>query len=249
MKKSGGKLIKASACVGGLLAAAVSSQVWAVHGAGDNLLFFRGGYTELVEDRAFNSFTDTHGLNGINEEDSGWYVGAGFDFQLTKDVWGLVPGTWVVGELGLEYNNFGTDNKAVVVPTAECNIPGDPVCIYNGDINVTMLTISASPKIKFLEGSPIRPWIIPVGLDIDVISPPSDSATVLDVGMQFGAGVDWELIPGVYLGIDGRYHYAADYTDSQTVAVSTPAGSRLLTVDTDQDNDHWNVGGYLGIGF
>ena len=84
-----------------------------------------------------------------------------------------------------------------------------------------MFTVSASPKIKFMQGSKLRPWIIPAGLDFHVISPPSDGATYLDVGVQFGAGVEYEIIPGLKFGIDGRYHLVAGIsnTENNTVAV------------------------------
>jgi opacity protein-like surface antigen len=229
----------------------------------DNMLFFRGGYTELEADRAFNSFTDVHHLlDGIlggpteNHQDSGSYIGAGFDFVLTHDVWGLLRNTWVIGELGLEYKDFGVENTNTVVPLAECLLAGGagPTCLANtkGDIDITMLTISAAPKIKFMEGSKLRPWVIPVGLDIHVISPPSDAATVLDLGVQFGAGVDYQIANGIFVGIDGRYHYAADKTDSNanlTAAQVTALNGAGLTIDTDQSNNFWTIGGYIGIGF
>ena len=84
-----------------------------------------------------------------------------------------------------------------------------------------MFTVSASPKIKFMQGSKLRPWIIPAGLDFNVISPPSDAATYLDVGVQFGAGVEYEIIPGLKFGIDGRYHLVSNISDTEnnTVAV------------------------------
>jgi hypothetical protein len=247
MKKSGGNF-KAQVLLAGLVlptAALVSTPAVAddVETGIDNLLFFRGGYSSLFEDRHSSAFTDTFGATGagFNTEDEGWYVGAGFDFQLTRDLWGLMPGTWAAAELGLEYNNLGTNRNSVVACAAVNLITAGADCV--GDVNVTMLTVSASPKIKFLEGSAIRPWIIPVGLDINVISPPSDATTVLDIGAQFGAGVDWEVLHGIHLGLDGRYHFAADYTDAQAVTAG-PAQPNL-----NQDNDHWNVGGYLGIGF
>jgi hypothetical protein len=245
-----------------------------------NMIFFRGGYTELLEDRAFNSFTDTHviaGLGPSNPGDGGWYVGAGFDFLLTRDLWGMAPSTWALAELGLEWKKYESQDALTVVPFAECilgslalagvgpspNLAGPTnnavtnsaincSAAARGDIELSMLTISASPKIKFMEGSRIRPWIIPAGLDFHVISPPSDAATVLDLGVQFAGGVEFELIHGIKLGVDGRYHYAADFTKAnegltfQQRQVLNQAG---LILDSNQNNDNWVVGGYLGIGF
>jgi hypothetical protein len=226
-----------------------------------NELFFRGGFSQLMEDRAFGSFTDTHGLLGLsppNTEDNGWYVGAGFDFLLTRDVWGMMSGTSVFAELGLEFKHLGSRNTNTVVPLAECLLsptsPGAVPCVTaaRGDVDITMLTVSASPKIEFMEGSRFRPWIIPVGLDINVISPPSDSATVLDLGAQFAVGAEYDLLPGVKIGMDARYHYAANFTSSNnnlSAAQLNALNAAGLTIDSDQSNDFWTVGAYIGLGF
>jgi hypothetical protein len=152
-----------------------------------------------------------------------------------------------------------------VVPTFECAArqalvrglgsaitAGDVAgCVVRGDIELSMLTISASPKIKFMEGSRIRPWIIPAGLDFHVISPPSDAATYLDLGVQFAAGIEFELIKGIKLGADARYHYTAGFTDPEPrFQFNTGAtGVSPLTFNQDPNIDNWVVGGYLGIGF
>jgi len=93
-----------------------------------------------------------------------------------------------------------------------------------------MLRVSAAPKIKFMHGSKLRPWIIPLGLDLNIISPPSDGVTVLNSGMQFGAGVDYEILPGILAGVDGRYHWTPDDIDG---------------VDT----DGFTLGGSVGFAF
>jgi len=224
-----------------------------------NELFFRGGFAALVEDRAFGSFTDTHGLLGggaANDVNEGFHVGAGFDFLLTPDSWGLMKNTALFAELGLEFKNLGSSNTSTVVPLAQCLLVGGPVgtCANaaQGDVAVTMLTVSASPKIEFFQGSRLRPWIIPVGLDINVISPPSDAATVLDLGAQFGLGAEYDVLPGIRLGVDARYHYAANFTavnndlSLQQVNQMRALGMRF---DGDQRNDFYTVGAYLGIGF
>jgi opacity protein-like surface antigen len=93
-----------------------------------------------------------------------------------------------------------------------------------------MLRISAAPKIKFMHGSKFRPWLIPAGLDINIISPPSDAVTVLNTGMQFGGGVDYDLFRGIVLGADVRYHESFDDVDG---------------VDT----DGFSLGGSVGFKF
>ncbi|MGH8604476.1 MAG: coiled-coil domain-containing protein, partial [Gammaproteobacteria bacterium] len=147
-----------------------------------NLVFFRGGYTAYPnEGRGFESFTDTHrniiGLGSENDgNDNGWYVGAAIEHSLTDDLWGLWPSTEALGEISLEWKRFGTENATVVVPSAECALLLDDgvqgalgsaglgvlggdgdlsngFCGVTGDINITMFTVSAAPKIKFMQGS------------------------------------------------------------------------------------------------
>ncbi|MGH8658373.1 MAG: hypothetical protein ACREV4_07855 [Gammaproteobacteria bacterium] len=238
----------------------------------NSTIFFRGGYTNMDDDaRGFESFTDTHNtlglgqtnpaLGGPNNADDGWYVGGSIEHSITTDLWGLMPGTEALGEISLEYKNFGTERQTVVVPSAEVcllfpNIVtsfagGDTGCVVRGDIALTMFTVSASPKIKFMEGSPLRPWIIPAGLDFHVISPPSDSATYLDVGVQFAAGVEYEVLPGVVLGIDGRYHLTTNYSNSDNdfSQVLQRETGLVATGVSDHEFNFWTAGAYAGFRF
>ncbi|MGH8469314.1 MAG: coiled-coil domain-containing protein [Gammaproteobacteria bacterium] len=247
-----------------------------------NLVFFRGGYTDYVDDaRGFESFTDTHDVDGLgqllgfplNEAEGGWYVGAAIEHSLTDDLWGIWPQTEALGEISLEYKNFGSEDAVLVVPSAECSLltdashfaalEPDGSCLITGDQAITMFTVSASPKIKFMQGSKLRPWIIPAGLDFHVISPPSDAATYLDVGVQFAAGLEYEIIPGIKFGVDGRYHLVANISDTEnnTAAVlrreiaedpdlGPVLGAGLANFgNTDKDLDFWTIGGYLGFSF
>jgi opacity protein-like surface antigen len=88
-----------------------------------------------------------------------------------------------------------------------------------------MLRVSAAPKIKFMGGSKLRPWIIPLGIDFNIISPPSDAVTVLNTGMQFGAGIDYDLFAGIVAGLDGRYHWTPDDIDGIDTDGFTLGGS------------------------
>jgi hypothetical protein len=223
-----------------------------------NRVFFRGGYTQLNEDRGNQVFTDTFNITGNpNDGDEGWYVGAGFDFVLTRDLWGMMnknSGIWVDAELMVEWKRFesqkNTNTGAIrVVPAAVADLgtSGGLVDTVDGGatttgpaattagnnavgVTMSMLTISAAPKIKFMAESRIQPWIIPAGLALHVISPPSNAGTVLNPGVMFGAGVDFNLWRGLWLGIDGRYHLTGNEADG---------------VNT----DHFTAGGNLGIAF
>ena len=67
-------------------------------------------------------------------------------------------------------------------------------------IQITILTVDVALKLKFNEESKIRPWVVPIGLDFHVISPPSNQIQYLDIGVQFGAGEE----DAVDVGCHGR---------------------------------------------
>ncbi|KXJ40569.1 MAG: hypothetical protein AXA67_09705 [Methylothermaceae bacteria B42] len=218
---------------------------------GNNMVFFRGGYTRYDHDRN-SEILPTGGRNAVlptglgqNNDQDGWYVGAGFDFGLSKDLFGLTEGTILegtdlLGEVLFEYRKYSNLKKnggitpleavesAALTGTVQ-NLSG------NSTVSITHLTISASPKIKFLRGHAFRPWIIPVGLGIHVISPPSDGVTVLNPGLVFGAGADYNVWKNLFVGVDARYHLTADEDD-------------LGGIDG-TDTDGLTAGGYIGFGF
>ena len=74
-----------------------------------HMLFFRGGYARSNDLRNGVSIQSggIGGAGGQADRDA-WYIGAGFDFNLTNDVWGLIPSTSLVSELMFEYKEFGT---------------------------------------------------------------------------------------------------------------------------------------------
>ncbi|SET04410.1 hypothetical protein SAMN05216326_11038 [Nitrosomonas marina] len=197
----------------------------------DRMLFFRGGFTHMMNHR--NGATIQSQVLPIGAQDradrNGWYIGAGLDWNLTDDVWGIIPNTSIFAELMFEYKEFGHDisgNGAVG------NVPS---MLAGGELNpihvtVNQFTLAASPKIKFFKGSKFRPWIIPAGLAIHVLSPPTESITYIQPGVQFGAGVDYHLWKNFFVGIDGRYQLTAGKIDGVNLSGMT-------------------AGGYLGIGF
>lgn len=210
------------------------------------MVFFRGGYGHANANRGGtvdptsvaginNRNGVTQGLtgsNGIGDQDQ-WYFGAGFDFSLNDNLFGLMDKTEVLAELMFDYKQLGERQNNGLSPTevAVVNSLGFNIPAANTEsATVNQLTLAASPKIKFFKGSAFRPWLIPVGFELNVISPPSDAITVLNPGMQFGAGADYKIWKDLYVGADARYHYSADNVD----------GVRT---------DGVTAGGYLGIGF
>ncbi|PPD04953.1 MAG: hypothetical protein CTY29_03695 [Methylobacter sp.] len=225
----------------------------------DNVIFFRGGFAGNDVKRndllTGNQFAGNV-LGGGRSGSDGWYIGAGFDFGLTDDVWGLVEDTEVDAELQFEYKNFGDrsfDNGAVSQALqAGAATNNNPACTLinlaaaggtggsgltggagtaNCDnVNVSQFTLTAAPKIKFLKGSKFRPWIIPFGLGLHVISPPSNGVTVLNPGAVFATGAEYNIWKAFKIGADFRYNLTGRSVDG---------------VNT----DGLTAGGYLGIGF
>jgi opacity protein-like surface antigen len=210
----------------------------------DNMVFFRGGYAHANEDRggtldptsntAFGASNPNGQLNGNIHDQDAWYFGAGFDFSLNDDLFGLMDDTEVLAELGVNYTELGTQQPNGLSPEETATVAAATGIVLPAanteTATVNMATVSASPKIKFLKGSAFRPWLIPVGFELNVISPPSDAITVLTPGMVFGAGADYKIWKDLYVGADIRYHYAPGDVDGIDV-------------------NAFNAGGYLGIGF
>ena len=60
-------------------------------------------------------------------------------------------------------------------------------------IQIMVLIVDVALKLKFNEGSKIRPCVTPMGLDFHVIRPPSNQTQDLDVGVQCGAGFEYQV--------------------------------------------------------
>jgi outer membrane murein-binding lipoprotein Lpp len=202
-----------------------------------SLLFFRGGFTHMTTPRDGELLMDNQLLNPIPlqaNDGNGWYVGAGFDHRLTDDTWGMTDLMAVDGEVMFQYMNFGTSYNALVGALTGLQIENQ----------LTQLTISASPKLKFnlLDGN-LRPWIIPFGLSINVISPPSSGVTVLNPGLMLGTGIEYRIWENLWAGMDFRYNFTGGDFNYRA---RNAAGTTILgTTNT----DGLMVGGTLGFGF
>ncbi|HLP82293.1 MAG TPA: porin family protein [Nitrosomonas sp.] len=194
------------------------------------MLFFRGGFARSDEHR--NGTTLESRVVPLGAQDqadrNAWYVGAGFDFQLTRDTWGLLPKTEVDAELMFEYKQFGHGVQGNALANEPSILAGAP--LNPRGVTVNQFTLSAAPKIKFLHFGRFRPWVIPGGLAIHVISPPSESVTYIEPGVMFGAGAEYLLWRDFVFGVDARYQLTAGSLDGAKFGGMT-------------------VGGYVGIGF
>ena len=215
------------------------NTVKAKHGAHhetskDNMIFFRGGYLRQDDNRGgtldptnlggtYNSNGNLHGA--IGNQDA-WYFGAGFDFHLNDDLFGLMQNTDLLAELMFDYKELGKGApNGITAPVA-----GVAVAVNTKAATVNQFTLAASPKIKFFKGQAFRPWLIPVGFEVNVISPPSNAITVLNPGFQSGIGADYKIWNNLYVGADARYHYSTGPIDGINTNGIT-------------------AGGYVGIGF
>ncbi|MDE3018298.1 MAG: outer membrane beta-barrel protein [Nitrospirota bacterium] len=198
--------------------------------AEENQVFFRGGFAGLTSNRANEVFTDVYGRNNLRNDSSiGSYVGAGLDLGMHKNAFG-VHGMSLVGELGIELKRFDSQTVTQAVPSTCAGALGAaaPGCsVRNNTVAVTMLTVDVAPKLKFREGEKLRPWVIPIGVDFHVISPPSNATTYLDMGVQWGAGMEYNIWGPFNVGIDARYHLAANMTQTT--------------------NNFYTAGAYLGL--
>jgi len=204
-----------------------------------DLLFFRGGYTSMAHPRNNELLMQNQLLNpGIQNGNTGegWYVGAGFDHDLTDNLWGLTDMVEVDGEVMFQYMNFGTSANALVG-----NYTGGAVQVEN---QLTQFTLAASPKMKFklLDGD-LRPWIIPFGLSINVISPPSSGVTVLNPGLMLGTGIEYRIWENLWAGADFRYNFTGDDLNYRGRTING------VTVLNRTNTDGLTAGGYLGFGF
>lgn len=209
----------------GMFAGLIGEATAAQEGGTGNMVFFRGGGAFATSDRSGETFSDVKNAFGAGNAsgDTGFYVGAGLDLVLSKDLWGMMSSTWALGEIGVELKRY--DSKSAT----QSGHAAAGLGAQTDKVEITQLTVSVSPKIMFMEGSRLRPWIIPVGLDFHVISPPSNETTVLDIGAQIAVGAQYRLWKAFHVGVDGRYHLAAQWTDT--------------------DNSFGTVGAYVGIAF
>ena len=196
----------------------------------DNMVFFRGGWAHANNHRdgvSINSQVVPVGAQGVSDKDA-WYFGAGLDFSVDDNLFGLMNNTEVLGEVMFEYKEFSNHVNGNALANNPSQLAGGA---YNPrTVTVSQFSLAASPKIKFMKGSDFRPWIIPVGFNLDVVSPPTASITVLQPGMMFGLGADYRVWKNIYVGADARYHQALGRIDG----VST---------------NGFTAGGYIGLGF
>lgn len=201
-----------------------------VEGSKGNMVFFRGGFAHSAQHRnglVFQSDVVPAGAQDRPDKNA-WYFGAGFDFNLTKNTWGMVPKTSVLAELMFEYKQFSSHVQGNALANMPTQLIGGTPNPHS--VSVTQLSIYASPKIKFMEGSRFRPWIIPAGFGMHIISPPGESASFFIPGVVFGGGAEYRIWKEFYAGVDARYHITGGKKDGINV-------------------DGLTAGGYLGIGF
>lgn len=114
-----------------------------------NRVFFRGGGAGLTSDRGGELITDGHGVAGKNDGSFGYYIGGGTDLMVTRDLWGMAKGVAVVGEIGLEFKRWASNNVANGDTTGVTGVSNGGL----SKVQLTMLTVSVAPKVKFRQGT------------------------------------------------------------------------------------------------
>ncbi|MFN5745514.1 MAG: hypothetical protein ACK443_05430 [Methylococcaceae bacterium] len=209
-----------------------------------HMVFFRGGYPDMVNSRSNQAYTDLYakdnGYRPQNKERDGVYFGAGVDLNISDDLFGLLGDTQFMTEIMFNWNRWdshqggftavGNNGAQNIVPVMAKKLGLNPQDRHLRGVTLSQFTLSASPKIKFMHGSDFRPWIIPVGMSFSFISPSSDSGTNVGPGVMFGTGFDYNFWDDLFVGMDGRYNWVANEMDGVKAS-------------------YYQVGGYIGAGF
>jgi hypothetical protein len=179
-----------------------------------NQVFFRGAYTRLSSNRGREVFTDTGGADGLNDDKGGFSIAAGLNLALTDpaDMKGLV----LLGEIFVEYSRF---SKKQVVQATSFLVTGNTTA--NSDVHVAELNVTIAPMLRYDGWKVVRPFFIPIGLAFLVNSPPSNDSTYLDVGLHWALGFDFALCDLISLGVDVRYTYAFNQSNTNNSYLST----------------------------
>lgn len=188
-----------------------------------NQVFFRGAYSRLTKDRGGEVFTDTLagvGAGAANDDQGGFSVAAGLNLAFTDpaDMKGLV----LLGEIFVEYSRFS--KKEVVQTTSvivDDIVGGGGAGVTTSDVHVSELNVTIAPMLRYDGWKVVRPFFIPIGLAFLVNSPPSNDTSYLDVGLHWALGFDFALCDLISLGVDVRYTYAFDQTNTNNSYLST----------------------------
>jgi hypothetical protein len=184
-------------------------------------VFFRGGVAMLVGgDRGGEVFTDVNGAAGLrNDDKTGMSMGFGFSLPLLKDPW---FGNTLLAEVLIDYAQF---SRKQVVQTTSALLGGT----NTSNVSVSQIAIVAAPKYRFELGR-VRPWLVPIGMEFIVNSPPSNDTTYQTPAVHFAAGIEYRLFDPLSVGVDARYNL----------------GFGLAHV---REDNSFTAGGYLGFNF
>jgi hypothetical protein len=184
-------------------------------------VFFRGGVAMLVGgDRGGEVFTDVNGAAGHrNDDKTGIAMGFGLDLPLLKDPW---FGNTLLAEIVVDYARF---SRNLVIQNTSALLGGSAT----SNVSVSQLAIIAAPKYRLQFGQ-VRPWLVPIGMEFLVNSPPSNDTTYQTPAIHFAAGIEYRLADPISLGVDARYNLGLGYSH------------------VNEDNS-FTAGAYLGFNF
>ncbi len=163
----------------------------------NNRVVFRGNYVNLSSSRGGEVFTDTGSAAGTNSSKGGIGVSAALDLGMSEpnSIFGVAS---VMGGVSVDFARF---SNQLVRQTTSALLGG----VGNSRVNVTELNVGVAPKLRFDCWGKFQPYVMPVGLAFLVISPPSNDSTYLDLGLNFGGGMDYRILDWLSVGIDAKY--------------------------------------------
>ncbi len=160
--------------------------------------------------------------------------------SLTPDVPSNVSKSFRTGLAGGLYGDFGVAEGFFI--DAEVLYQQGGIKLSSGGTDVTVkiddINVPVSLKYKFaMQGSNVKPYIFgggdigfnvkaedeSGGVSIDI----KDSIESVNYGLHFGAGVEFEVSPGVNILVDGRYNLGLKDVD-KTSSEAKPWGIAIL---------------------
>ncbi|MGZ8223834.1 MAG: porin family protein [Methylobacter sp.] len=242
----------------------------------DNMIFFRGGFArndnkrnDLFTGGQFGGDTPnviTNVLGGGPTNRDGWYVGAGFDFDLTDDVWGMMDDTEVDAELMFEYKNFGAknfnNNPAIVAADGNTTDPAVNPTPQNGPL-CTLIQYASSDELQAATGGvpangagtqncnqvSVTQFTLTAAPKIKFLKGSKFRPWIAPAGLAIHVisppsnGATY-ITPGV------MFAGGAEYAIWKDIKLGVDGRYHLTGTDTDGVKiDGFTAGGYLGIGF
>ncbi|MGJ0514668.1 MAG: porin family protein [Methylomicrobium sp.] len=235
----------------------------------DNMVFFRGGFArndnrrnDLLTGGQFGGNVIDNVLGGGATNRDGWYIGAGFDFSVNDDLFGLMDDTEVLAELMFEWKSFGSkhfNNHPAIVQGAGDAV-GDPSVNPNGQNGPLCTLINYASNDELGGGATgagtancdsvsVSQFTLAAAPKIKFMKGSNFRPWIEPIGLAlhvFSPPSNGVTVfnPGIMFGA------GADYKIWKDIYIGADARYHLTGGDSDGVKlDGLTAGGYLGLGF